>query len=278
MEKLLLPSTIQIVDGGSPNRGRIVITPCHHGYGTTIGNALRRVLLSSLPGAAVIAVKMKGTQHEFSTIAGVKEDVLDIILNLKRLRLRVFSEEPVTVRLHAKGEGPVTAGQIEVSSDVEIVSKDLVIATITDAKTELDMELTVGQGRGYVPVEERKNKQMDIGTIAIDALYSPIIDIGYSVDFTRVGDVTNYEKLTLDIETDGTMTPKDALHQAVEIVMGHLRIIQGGLDSEGLTAEATPSVAELEEEARAVEPIEDDSIPAPEIIAAEDAGEDREEE
>ncbi|MEK7532303.1 MAG: DNA-directed RNA polymerase subunit alpha [Patescibacteria group bacterium] len=284
MEKLLLPSTVQILDGDTPNRGRIVIAPCYHGYGTTIGNALRRVLLSSLPGAAVTAVKIKGTQHEFSSINGVKEDVLDITLNLKRVRLRVFSEEPVIVRLHAKGEGPVTAGQIEATSDVEIVSKDIVIATITDPKAELDLELTVQQGRGYVPVEERKHQDMDIGTIAIDALYTPIADVGYSVNFTRVGDVTNYEKLILDIETDGTMTPKDALHQTVEIVMDHLRIIQGGLDGEGLAAEATPSIEELEreteekveekeaeekEDVKAEEEVEDVSF-QPEIVAAED--------
>lgn len=251
MEKLLLPSTVQLLDGESPNRGRVVITPCYHGYGTTIGNALRRVLLSSLPGAAVTAVNIKGAQHEFSSLAGVKEDVLDIILNLKRLRVRVFSAEPVKVRLRAKGEGPVMAEKIETTSDIEVVNKDLVIANLTDPKAELDMELTLEQGRGYVPVEERKNREMDIGTIGIDALFSPIVDVGYSVDFTRVGDVTNYEKLILDIETDGTMSPKEALHQAVDIVTDHLRIVQGGLDSEGLMAEATPAVAELEKEASA---------------------------
>lgn len=294
MEKLLLPSTVQLLDGESPNRGRVVITPCYHGYGTTIGNALRRVLLSSLPGAAVTAVNIKGAQHEFSSLAGVKEDVLDIILNLKRLRVRVFSAEPVKVRLHAKGEGPVMAKKIETTSDVEVVNKDLVIANLTDPKAELDMELTLEQGRGYVPVEERKNREMDIGTIGIDALFSPIVDVGYSVDFTRVGDVTNYEKLILDIETDGTMSPKEALHQAVDIVTDHLRIVQGGLDSEGLMAEATPAVAELEKEAAAPVIIEKEETETEEedeagedkgivpeeaeIIAAEDTGDEEREE
>lgn len=295
MEKLLLPSTVQLLDGESPNRGRVVITPCYHGYGTTIGNALRRVLLSSLPGAAVTAVNIKGAQHEFSSLAGVKEDVLDIILNLKRLRVRVFSAEPVKVRLHAKGEGPVKADKIETTSDIEIVNKDLAIATITDPKAELDMELTLEQGRGYVPVEERKNREMDIGTIGIDALFSPIVDVGYSVDFTRVGDVTNYEKLILDIETDGTMSPKEALHQAVDILTDHLRIVQGGLDSEGLMAEATPTAAELEKEAatpvveekeEAEDAVDEDEekedkgiVPEEaEVIAAEDIGDDKERE
>lgn len=296
MEKLLLPSTIQLLDGESPNRGRVVITPCYHGYGTTIGNALRRVLLSSLPGAAVTAVNIKGAQHEFSSLAGVKEDVLDIILNLKRLRVRVFSAEMVKVRLHAKGEGPVMASKIETTSDVEVVNKDLVIANLTDPKAELDMELTLEQGRGYVPVEERKNREMDIGTIGIDALFSPIVDVGYSVDFTRVGDVTNYEKLILDIETDSTMSPKEALHQAVDILTDHLRIVQGGLDSEGLMAEGTPAVAELEKEAAAPVAVEEEEemvvkeddeeegedkgiVPEEaEIIAAEDSGDDKEHE
>lgn len=248
MEKLLLPSTIKIEEDKDPKKGRIIITPCYHGYGTTIGNALRRVLLSSLPGAAVTAVKIKGTQHEFSSIPGVKEDVVEIILNLKQLNLRVFSEGPVVVKLTAKGAGPVTAERIESTSDVEIINKDLVIATITDDKVELDMEIMVNQGRGYVPVEERENENLDLGTIAVDAIYTPVVDIGYSVEFTRVGDVTNYEKLTLNIETDGTITPKEALQQAVEILMDHLRIIQGGMESEGLEAEEAPTAEELEGE------------------------------
>ncbi|MBI4098568.1 MAG: DNA-directed RNA polymerase subunit alpha [Candidatus Magasanikbacteria bacterium] len=274
MEKLLLPSTIQIQDGDQPHRGRVVITPCYHGYGTTIGNALRRVLLSSLPGAAVTAVKIKGVQHEFSTVPGVKEDIVDIILNLKKLRLRVFSAEPVTIALHAKGVGEVTADAIKATSDVEIINKDFVIATITDAKTELDMDLTVGQGRGYVPVEERKRETMDIGTIAIDAIYTPIVDVGYSVDFTRVGDVTNYEKLTLDIETDGTMSPKDALNQAVEILMDHLRIIQGGMESVGLEKEEAPSAEEIAEEATDTETASKDAAPESEDEDEEEVKED----
>ena len=261
MENLLLPSTIQIQDGDQPHRGRVVITPCYHGYGTTMGNALRRVLLSSLPGAAVIAVKIKGVQHEFSTVPGVKEDIVDIVLNLKKLRLRVFSAEPVTITLRAKGVGEVTANAIKTTSDVEIINKDFVIATITDAKTELEMELTVSQGRGYVPVEERKRATMDIGTIAIDAIYTPIVDVGYSVDFTRVGDVTNYEKLTLDIETDGTISPKDALNQAVEILMDHLRIIQGGMESVGLEKEEAPSAEDIAEEATDAKTVSKDAVP-----------------
>lgn len=282
MEKLLLPSTIQIQDGDQPHRGRVVITPCYHGYGTTMGNALRRVLLSSLPGAAVIAVKIKGVQHEFSTVPGVKEDIVDIVLNLKKLRLRVFSAEPVTVTLRAKGVGEVTADAIKTTSDVEIINKDFVIATITDAKTELEMELTVSQGRGYVPVEERKRAAMDIGTIAIDAIYTPIVDVGYSVDFTRVGDVTNYEKLTLDIETDGTMSPKDALNQAVEILMDHLRIIQGGMESVGLEKEEAPPVEELAEEeagSKDVAPLaeEEEAEEKDEVVAEEEPTEEESE-
>jgi len=250
MEKLLLPSTIKIEEGDSPHKGRIIVTPCYHGYGTTLGNAFRRVLLSSLPGAAVTAVKIRGAQHEFSTVEGVKEDVMEIVLNLKNLRMRVFSDEAVVVKLTAKGVGPVTADKIEATSDVEVVTPDLVIANITDDKTELDLEITVGQGRGYVPVEERENETLDIGTIAIDAIYTPVQDVGYSVEFTRVGDVTNYEQLVLNIETDGTITPKEALLQSLEILTDHLRIVQGGVESDGLGLEdeEAPSVEELEGE------------------------------
>ena len=248
MEKLLLPSTIKVEDGDKPNAGRIVVTPCYHGYGTTLGNALRRVMLSSLPGAAVTAVKFRGVQHEFSTIDGVKEDVVEILLNLKQLRLRVHSEEPVLLQLSAKGVGVVTASQIEGTSDVEIINGDLQIATITDAKVTLELEITAQQGRGYVSVEEREQEQHDLGTIAVDAIYTPVLDVGYSVEFTRVGDVTNYEQLTLNVETDGTITPQDAVLQAVAILMDHLAIIQGGTESGGLGLEEDePSGEEGEE-------------------------------
>jgi DNA-directed RNA polymerase subunit alpha len=224
MEELLIPSQIQFEEGKDKNHGTVTVSPCYHGYGTTLGNALRRVLLSSLPGAAVTGVRVKGVQHEFSTISGVKEDMVEIILNLKEIDLRCFAPE-VTVTLKTKGKKEVTAGDIETNADVEIINKDLHLFTVTDDKAVVEMELTVGQGRGYVPVEERDKKSLPLGTIAIDAVYNPVKDVGYKVEFTRVGDITNFEKLVMDIETDGSITPKEAINQALELIMKHFTVI-----------------------------------------------------
>lgn len=225
MEKLLLPSSFKIEETGKPNEAKIIIEPCYHGYGTTLGNAFRRVLLSSLPGAAVTAVKIKGGSHEFSTIEHVQEDVVEIILNLKQLRLRVFSPEIVKLTLEAKGEGEVTAAQIVVTSDVEIINPDLHLATLTHKQAKLEMEIFVEQGRGYVPVEEKDRKKLDFGTIAIDSIFTPVLNVGYKVDLVRVGEITNFEKVILTIETDGTITPVKALIQATEILLDHFNLI-----------------------------------------------------
>ncbi len=238
MEQITLPSTIEFFDTDRPNVGEMVMSPCHQGYGTTLGNALRRVLLSSLPGSAVEYVKIDGVQHEFSAIDGVQEDVVEIILNLKQLAVRSFSDEPIVLSLNKKDKGAVTAGDFDKNSDVEIANPELVIANITEAKKELSMEITIGHGRGYVSTSQKETKNLDIGTIAIDSLYTPIRDVGYKVEMTRVGDVTNFEKLTLTIETNGTINPKEAVTQATEILMQHFALV---LDS-------GPKVAEVVEE------------------------------
>lgn len=225
MEHIILPTTIEVLETEQPHVGKMVMTPCHQGYGTTLGNALRRVLLSSLPGAAVESVKINGVQHEFSAVEGVQEDMIEIILNLKQLAVRMHTDEPVTLTLSKKGTGPVTAADFDKNADVDVVNTDLVIAHITDAKKPFEMEITVGKGRGYVPVAEKNTKQLDLGTIAIDSLYTPIRDIGYNVEMTRVGDVTNFEKLVMTIETNGTITPKDAVIQATQILMKHFALI-----------------------------------------------------
>ena len=225
MENILLPSSIRFEAGDKPESGTLIVEPCYHGYGTTLGNALRRVLLSSLPGAAVTGVKIKGVTHEFQAIDGVKEDVLEIILNLKGLRLKLFSEEPVTLVLKAKGVGAVTAKSIEANSDVEIISSDLVIATLTDAKATLEVELTVERGRGYRPTEEREDESRDIGIIAVDALFSPVRNVGYRVENTRVGEITNFDKLIMSIETDGSITPEDAVRQASRALIDYFSIL-----------------------------------------------------
>lgn len=225
METLLLPNSVTYNELDTPHTAELIVTPCYHGYGTTVGNMLRRVLLSSLPGAAVTAAKIKGVNHEFSGVEGVREDVVQILLNLKMLRVRVFSESEVKLHLKANGEGAVTAESIAPNSDVEIINKDLVIATITDAKKSFEMEIIVKQGRGYVPVEERENENLELGMIAIDSVFTPIVDVGYHVEFTRVGDITNYEKLIVRVQTDGTMTPREALDQSTKILQDHLSLI-----------------------------------------------------
>ena len=198
MENILLPSKIEFKEGKEPNTGALIIQPLYKGYGTTIGNVLRRVLLSSLPGAAVTSVKIKGLQQEFSTLDGVAEDGLEILLNLKQLRMKVFSDEPIKLKLKEKGDKKVLAKDIKTTSDVEIVNPDLVIATLTDKKAELDMEITVEKGRGYVPTESRNIESLEIGTLALDALFTPIKNIGFSVENVRVGQITDYDKLTLN--------------------------------------------------------------------------------
>lgn len=205
----------------------MIVEPCFHGYGTTLGNALRRVLLSSLPGAAVTAVKIKGITHEFQAMEHVKEDGLEIILNLKTLRLKLFTEEPVKLTLKASGEKVVTAKDIQGDAQVEIVNPSLKIATLTDPKGSLEMELTVSRGRGYRPTEERVKENHELGVIAIDALFSPIRNVGYRVENTRVGEITNYDKLIMTIETDGSIEPEEAVRASAKILIDHISLLTG---------------------------------------------------
>lgn len=225
MESLLLPSKIRYATGERPHEGFLTVEPCSPGYGTTIGNALRRVLLSSLPGAAVTAVKIKGVDHEFSTIDHVKEDVVEIILNLKSLRIKLFSEEPVKIFLKASGEKVVTAEAFEANSALEIVNPEHVICTLTDKKASVELEITVGPGRGYRTTEERAKEKLELGNIAIDALYSPVLNVSYKVEATRVGEKTDYDKLVLRVETDGTIDAKEAIAQSVKILMDHFSLL-----------------------------------------------------
>ena len=192
-----LPKKIEFKAEDERNRGLVVVEPCHPGYGITIGNSLRRVLLSSLPGASVIGVKIKGATHEFMTLPHIQEDVLEIILNLKMLRLKVHSDEPVRLEVDAHGEKSVTGGDIKGNSDVEIMNPELKIATITDMAGKLEMEIFVSQGKGYETIESREHKSNEIGYIEIDSLFSPVINVGINIENVRVGKMTNWEKLTL---------------------------------------------------------------------------------
>ncbi|MBI4090918.1 MAG: DNA-directed RNA polymerase subunit alpha [Candidatus Komeilibacteria bacterium] len=211
------PTTVRYTPNGD-NKTQVTIEPCYPGYGITIGNALRRVLLSSLPGAAVSAVKINGIQHEYDTVAHMQEDVVEIMMNLKKLRMTVHGDEPLVLELNAKGEKEVTAGDIKKNSQVEIANTDLVIATLTDKKAELSMEITVKKGVGYEPVEERVVDKKDIGTLQIDSIFSPVVNVGFNVEHVRVGQRTDYEKIVLDVTTDGSMSAEQAVTAAVGII------------------------------------------------------------
>ena len=218
-----------------PSYGSYDIEPLEAGFGQTLGNALRRVLLSSLSGAAVTSIRIDGVKHEFQDIPGVKEDVTDIVLNVKKLRLRSFSDRPVTMHLEVSGEHEVvTAADIEAPSTVEIVNRDQVICTIDDPDARLDMELVVETGKGYVPAESKDDQP--IGQIPVDAIFTPVMRVNYTVEHTRVGQMTNYDKIILQVWTDGTITPDQALRQAANILVTHFHMIAGFNEVEKIEA------------------------------------------
>lgn len=212
--------------------GKYVIEPLERGYGTTLGNSLRRVLLSSLPGTAVTSIRISGIQHEFSTIPGVKEDVTEIVLNIKRIIARLHSDEPKTVYIEASGECEVTAGDIKADGEVEILNPELHIATL-GPDASLSMELTLDHGRGYVPADKNKNPQQIIGTIPVDSIYTPVLKVNYAVENTRVGNQTDFDKLTLEVWTDRTITPRDAVSLGAKILVDHFTLFTDLSDSNG---------------------------------------------
>ena len=222
MEYVRLSETVKIKKvSEKENEGVFEIEGLYTGYGLTLGNALRRVLLSSLPGAAITQIKIKGVDHEFSTIDGVMEDVVEITLNLKRVRFRFFADEPQTLILKVKGEKKVKAGDIKSNAQVEVANPDLHIATLTNKNAELEMEITVEKGLGYVPVEARKIEKLPIKTIALDAIFTPVSKVNFIVENMRVGERTDYNRLKLTVETDGTISPSKAVHKAANILKDH---------------------------------------------------------
>ncbi len=222
MEHSHLSSTVTIktVSEDAKN-GVFEIEGLYAGYGLTVGNALRRALLSSLPGAAVTELKIKNAPHEFSTLPGVKEDLVELSLNFKKLRFRMHTDEPQVLTLKVKGEKGVTASEIKMSSEVELVNPDSYLATLTAKDAELDMEVKVERGLGYSPVEARKEGRLSIGTIAIDAIFTPVQRVNYSIENMRVGDRTDYNRLRVEIETDGTISPSSALHKSANALKDH---------------------------------------------------------
>ncbi len=204
--------------------GRFVVEPLERGYGTTLGNSLRRIMLSSLPGVAVSQVKIDGVVHEFSSIPGVKEDVTEIIMNIKSLAIKNTSEtnEPKTAYIEFEGDGVVTAGDIQVDPDIEILNPDLVIATLSGSDSKLYMELTITKGRGYISSDKNKNPDLPIGVIPVDSIYTPVERVNLTVENTRVGQITDYDKLTLDVFTNGTLEPDEAVSLAAKVLSEHL--------------------------------------------------------
>jgi len=227
MDNIALAKKIEFVKGKKENQKSVIIEPCYPGYGITLGNALRRVLLSSLPGAAVIGVKIEGVSHEFMTLPNIKEDVLEIVLNLKQLRLKIFSDEVVKLELNVHGEKVVKASDITKNSQVEIINPDLIIANITDIAGNLNMEIFVSQGRGYEIIENREDDKHEIGYIEMDSIFSPILAVSVNVENVRVGKMTNWDKLILEITTDGTITPEEACGQAGEMLIEQFAAIIG---------------------------------------------------
>ena len=223
MVEIQKPRIECIENVGEDAYGKYVVEPLERGYGTTIGNSLRRILLSSLPGTAVTAVKIAGVQHEFSTIPGVKEDVTEIVLNIKGIIAKLYSEGAKTVYIEAIGEGEVTAGDIKADSDVEILNPQHHIATL-GADGSLNMELTLSQGRGYVTADKNKPAQTIIGLIPVDSVYSPVRKVNYFVENTRVGDATDYDKLTLEVWTNGTISARDAVSLGARILVDHFTL------------------------------------------------------
>jgi len=226
-------------DASSKNYGRYVIGPLESGYGITLGNALRRVLLSSLPGAAVSSIRLSDVHHEFTDIPYVKEDMTQIVLQLKQLRVKLTGEEPVRLRLAVRGEGTVTAGDIQCPPEAEIINPDLYLFTVDNDRARLEMELTVEPGRGYSPAEERG--RLPIGELPVDAIYSPVKRCNYEVERARVGQMTNYDKLLVEIWTDGTLRPQEALSRAARILVQHFQLISGV--SEEVRLEEAPQAA-----------------------------------
>lgn len=251
---IVLPSKPRIVSEVDFN-GSYEIDGLYPGYGHTLGNSLRRIILSSLQGSAVTAVKISGVPHEFSVIPNIKEDVVTILLNLKRIRFNVVSDEPQILTLKAKDIKEVKAGDIKMTGGVEILNPELVIATLTSKGAELDMEITVEKGLGFVPKEILQKNRVDIGQITLDAIFTPIRRVSYEVENMRVGDRTDFNRLKIFIETDGTITPKNALEKSIETMINQLKAIIGFKEEDIIT----PTNSQKIDEAQKVD-IDDDAL------------------
>lgn len=236
MSKAIYNPALANIEEHSETSATFLIEPLHAGYGNTLGNSLRRVLLSSVRGGAVVSFRVEGATHEFTTISGVKEDVVDIMLNLKGVNLRVHTDEPIELRLEKKGAGTVTAADIKTSADVEVVNPEHVIATIDDPKASVVMDLVVEAGRGYRTIEDSSTERLHSDMIALDAVFSPVLRVRFKVDATRVGQETNLDKLALTVDTDGTLTPREAFEEAAAILVNQYTALAGSTSVAGAAA------------------------------------------
>ena len=259
MSKLIHNPALAEIQDLSDNVATFVVKPLEPGYGNTLGNSLRRVLLSSINGAAIVAFKIDGVSHEFTSIEGVKEDVVDIMLNLKNIKFKAHTDSPVELRLEKTGAGVITAADIQASADMEVVNPDQIIATIDNAKTKFVMDLVVESGHGYKTIEESSEDRIHSDMIAVDAIFTPVLRVRYKVDNTRVGQVSNLDKLNITIETDGSLSPREAFEQASAILAYQYTALAGST-----TIEAAPALGEeAEDEASELHtPIEDLNLTA----------------
>ena len=243
MSKVIHNPLLAAVNENGDSSAEFVIEPLHPGYGNTLGNSLRRVLLSSIRGGAIVAFRVEGATHEFTTLPGVKEDVVDIMLNLKNVRLKVHADEPVELRLEKKGAGAVTAADIKTTADVEVVNPEQVLATIDDPKASIVMDIVVEAGRGYRTIEDSSVSRLHSDMIALDAVFSPVLRVRYKVDNTRVGQETNLDKLLITVDTDGAVSPKEAFEEASAILVNQYTALAGAT-----TVEAAPALGHSDED------------------------------
>lgn len=239
MSKVIHNPALASVEETGKNSASFVIEPLQAGYGNTLGNSLRRVLLSSIKGGAIVAFRVEGASHEFTTVAGIKEDVVDIMLNLKNVRVKVSTDEPVELRIEKKGAGVITAADIKTTADVEVINPTQVIATVDDPKKTVVIDLVVESGRGYQTIEASSVKRLHSDMIAIDAMFSPVLRVRYKVDGTRVGQETNLDRLQVNVETDGSATPREAFEEAAAILVNQYTALAGST-----TVEAAPALGQ----------------------------------
>ena len=259
MSKVIHNPALASVEETGKYSASFVIEPLQAGYGNTLGNSLRRVLLSSIKGGAIVAFRIEGVSHEFTTVPGIKEDVVDIMLNLKNVRVKVSTDETVELRIEKKGAGPITAADIKTSADVEIINTDQIIATIDDPKKSVVFDLVVEAGRGYQTIEDSSVNRLHSDMIALDAMFSPVLRVRYKVDSTRVGQETNLDKLELNVETDGTATPREAFEEAAAILVNQYTALAGST-----IVEAAPALGQdvIDEDNELNTPIEELNLSA----------------